>query len=382
MKSDKKVDHPLSLTKMYSMQMNRIFTLSLIILCLWTSCKRVDDEPAYPATPISRLYISFSDIANSDTQVYQNAVVIDPADSAGYIPTLVGANTEPQQGMGIFYSPDLKQGFQVSRRDTTIKYFSVSDVGNISTSTRSFKDVFYLYSPRSIRYDNRSDQLFITNDRSDSASVNIYYNPTRLVGQQYPRKRLGLTSAPWGMATGMTLNTSDSLLLLSMQGNTREVWGFALKDIASVQDTFVNNAQPNYTIKIEGANDLRGITYSSRLDILIVSDMGPAKLTDNPSNGSVDGKIYVIENAKQAIMAGGTITPTRTITGSATDLVDPIDVAITDLPNRNHFIYVIDRVKRLTRFALDANGNVEPEAGGTLSLTPEFMYLDSRGPNE
>ncbi|WP_134089573.1 hypothetical protein [Olivibacter sp. XZL3] len=363
--------------------MNRIlFALNLIILCLWTSCKRADDEPVYPATPISRLYISFSDIANSDTQVYQNAVVVDPADSAGYIPTPTGANTNPQQGMGIFYSPDLQLGFQVSRNDTTIRYFSVSDVGNISTSTRSFKDVFYLYSPRSIRYDNKSDQLFITNDRPDSSSLNIYYNPARLVGQQNPRKRLGLANAPWGIATGMTLNTSDSLLLLSMQGNTKQIWGFALKDFASVQDTFVNSAKPNYTISIETANDLRGISYSSRLDILVLSDLGLAKLTDNPSNSSTDGKIYVIENAKQAIMTGGTITPTRTITGSRTALVDPIDVAITDLPNRNHYIYVIDRAKRLSRFPLDANGNAEPEASGTFSLTPEFMYLDSRGPNE
>lgn len=368
--------------KMYSMQMNRIFALNLIILCLWTSCKRVDDEPIYPATPISRLYISFSDIANSDTQVYQNAVVIDPADSAGYIPAPSGANTQPRLGMGITYSPDLRQGFQVSRNDTTIKYFSVNDAGVIGTSTRSFKDTIHLYIPRAIRYDNKSDQLFITNDHPDSASLNIYYNPSRLVGQQSPRKRLKLANLPWGISTNMTLNTSDSLLLLSMQGNTKQIWGFALKDIASIQDTFINNAIPNYTIDIAEANDIRGITYSPRLDILVLSDLGPAKLTDNPSNNSVDGKIYVIENAKQAIMAGGTITPTRIITGAATGLVDPIDVAITDLPNRNQFIYVIDRARRLIRFALDANGNIEPETSRALSLTPEFMYLDSRGPNE
>jgi hypothetical protein len=365
--------------------MKRILLYSLLILCIagvWYACKKADDEPTYPATPISRLYISFSDLTNSDTQVLQNIAVIDPADSAGYIPPLTGANTQPQLGMGVFYSPDLKQGFQVSRNDTSVRYFSVSDVGNISATTRSFKDTINLYSPRSIRYDNKRDQLFITNDLAGNSSLNIYNNPARLVGQQSPVRRLQLTNAPWGMATGMILNTSDSLLLLSMQGSTKQIWGFKLKDISSIQDTFVNNIKPSYTISVEEANDIRGIAYSSRLDILILSDVGPGRLTDNPSNNSIDGKIYVIENAKQVIEAGGTITPTRTITGSTANLVDPIDVVITDLPNRNHFIYVIDRAKRLSRFAIDANGDAKPDIVGTLPLTPEFMYLDSRGSNE
>lgn len=357
------------------MQMNRIFALNLIILCLWTSCKRADDEPVYPATPISRLYISFSDIANSDTQTYQNAVVIDPADSAGYLPTPTGANTNPQQGMGIFYSPDLQLGFQVSRNDTSIRYFSVSDVGNISTSTRSFKDTLYLHSPRGIHYDNRSDQLFITNDFADTSSLNIYYNPARLVGQQMPRKRIQLPSPPWGLDS-LVFNDTDSVLLLSMRGDTREVWGFKLAGITTGQQ-FEENRSPDYRITIEGANDLRGIAYSSNLDVLVLSDIGPGNI--NSSDNSADGKIYIIENAKEVIAAGGTVTPTRTITGSATRLVDPIDVAITDLPNRNHFIYVIDRVRRLSRFAIDANGDVAAEATASLSLTPEFIYLDSRG---
>lgn len=372
MKSDKKVDHPLSMTKMYSMQMNRIFTLSLIILCLWTSCKRVDDEPAYPATPISRLYISFSDLATSDTQVYQNAVVIDPADSAGYLPAPSGANTQPKLGMGITYSPDLKQGFQVSRDDTTIKYFSINDAGSISTSTRSFKDTVYLRLPRAIRYDNKSDQLFITNDDADTSSLSIYYNPTRLVGQQAPRKRIQFKDKrPWGLSTGM-INGSDSLLLVSIR-DAGTICGFKMHGIADGEQ-FDSTRQADYTLTIEGANDLRGIAYSPNLNVLVASDMGPT------IGSAVDGKIYIIENATQVMTSGGTITPSRIITGSSTTLADPIDVAIAGLQGRNNFIYVADRItRRIVRFAIDATGNSAPEIFRQLSLTPEFIYLDARG---
>lgn len=363
--------------------MKRILLYSLLILCIagvWYACKKADDEPLYAPASISRLYISFSDIANSDTQVHQNVVVIDPADSADYIPPSTGANTKPQLGMGVFYSPDLKQGFQVSRDDTSVRYFSVNNVGNISTTTRSFKDTIYLHLPRAIRYDNKSDQLFITND-SDTSSLNIYYNPARLVGQQAPTKRLQLANAPWGMATGMMVNNTDSILLLSMQGGTKQIWGLKLKAISS-GERFESNRTPDYRITIEGAGDLRGIAYSPRLDILVLSDIGTGNINPPTPDNSTDGKIYIIENAKQVIAAGGTVTPTRIITGLTANLVDPIDVAITDLPNRNHFIYVVDRAKRLSRFAIDASGDAKPDTVRNLLLTPEFMYLDSRGPLE
>lgn len=361
--------------KMYSMQMNRIFALSLIILCLWTSCKRADDEPLYPPTPISRLYISFSDIANSDTQVYQNVVVFDPADSTDYFPTGNGYNTSPNQGMGITFSPDLRQVFQVSRLDYSVRYLTVSETGAVSTSSRSFVDSVRARSFRSIRYNKLSDQLFITNDdpaTPANASLNIYNNPSRLVGQQNPRKNIRLTRRPWGIAMTGTKTDTDSLLLLSTL-TAGEVWAFNLAGISTGDS--VSTGTPNHRLTISGANDLRGIAYAPNSDILFLTDLGATTGT------ATDGKIYVIENARQTIRSGGSITPSRIITGSNTNLADPIDIAVSDDSTRKQYIYVADRAnKTVMRFNFDANGNVSPNKNTVtrLSLTPEFIYLDAR----
>jgi len=363
------------------MSMKRVLFLSLLFLFItgiWIACKRNDTEPDYPVSPISRLYVSFSDIANSDTRVYENIIVFDPADSASqFIPDPnMALNSSPKTGMGITFSPDLPQGFQVSRDDTTIKYFSVNDAGSLSNASRSFKDTITLYSPRSIRYDSKSDQLFITNDLANNPSLSIYYNPIRLAGQQAPRKRIQLDRQPWGIAMGMQIE-QDSVILVTMQGDAKQLWGFKMHGIATGEQ-FVKGA-PDYKLTINGADDLRGIAYSPQLDLLVVSDLGAAQINQG-SDHSKDGKIYIIENAKQAITAGGSITPTRIITGATTTLVDPIDVAIAGLPNRNQFIYVADREKHILRFDIDANGDKAPNSSyNTAPLTPEFIYLDARG---
>lgn len=362
--------------------MKRVQFLSLVFLFItgiWIACKRNDAEPDYPISPISRLYVSFSDLANADTGPLQNIVVFDPSDSTNYFPNSEGLNSTPKTGMGIFFSPILSQGFQVSHDDTTIKYFTVNDVGALSASSRFFKDTVQLHSPRAIEYDRYSDLLFITNDASAdtvSPSLNIYYNPMRLAGQQYARKRLTFDELPWDLANNMIIG-NDSIMLVSMRGGTNQIWAFKMHDITAGDQS--NRKNPDYKLTIEGANDLRGIAYSDSLDILAIADLGPGKLNDNPANRSIDGKIYLIEKAREVIAAGGSITPSRIITGPTTTLVDPIDVAIAGSPNRNQFIYVADRNKRILRFTIDATGDVSPEMNkSTGKMTPEFLYLDAR----
>ena len=351
-----------------------LFFSFLLLTGIWIACKRSDDEPIYPPSPISRLYISFSDEETSDaTTTFENIVVFDPADSTGYIPDGLGYPSNPKVGMGITFSPDLGQAFQVSRRDSTVTLFTVSDVGNLS-KLRNFKDTINLGSARSIRYNRPSDQLYITNDDTQNPSLNIYYMPSRLAGQQPPKRKLLLENRPWGIATGVN-SATDSLILLTMQGTTHQIWAFDLKKIAT-GDSVVNQAAPQHTLTIEGAKDLRGITYARNLDLLLVTDIGT---TTTEGNNPTDGKVYIIENAKATIAAGGTITPARVISGATTTLRDPIDVAVTDSARRNQFIYIADRAqKQLLRFAIDAAGDASPVDTKRLTLTPEFMYLDAR----
>lgn len=360
------------------MRYGTILFFSLLLLTgIWAACKRSDDEPIYPPSPISRLYVSFSDEETSDaTTTFENIVVFDPADSTGYIPDGLGYVSNPKVGMGITFSPDLGQAYQVSRRDSTIRLFTVSDVGNLS-SLRNFKDTINLGSARSIRYNRPSDQLYITNDDPQDPSLNIYYMPNRLAGQQSPKRKLKLENRPWGMAmaTDKKVNPYDSLLLLTMQGPTHQIWTFDLKKIAT-GDSIVANATPQHTLTIQGATDLRGIAYAPNLDLLLVTDIGVGTTTDN---NPTDGKVYIIENAKATITAGGTLTPTRIISGATSTLKDPIDVAVADSAGRNQFIYIVDRAqKQLLRFAIDATGDAPPVDTKRLTLTPEFIYLDVR----
>jgi len=356
--------------------MNRVVSFSLFLLFIgivWIACKRVDDEPQYPPTPISRLYLSYSDQESSDTQQLYNVEVFDPADGEE-LPAVQRTRTRPNQGMGITFSPDLGLVFQVSRLDTTIMSFAVSETGNL-TPSRTFKDILFLSSPRSIRYDNRSDRLFITNDNADSASLSIYYNPVRLVNQQPPTKKIRLSAAPWGLSIAAPKSSpNDSLVLLTMRGETGQIWGFNKRSLIGGEQ-FVS-ADPDYTLTINGASDLRGIAYARNLDMLFVTDLGP-----ETNNATADGKVYVIENAAETIRAGGAITPSRIISGNQTTLADPSDVAVADSTDRNQFIYVSDRFnRRLLRFDIDANRNVSPNANTLtkLTLTPEFIYLDVR----
>ncbi|WP_345230515.1 hypothetical protein [Olivibacter ginsenosidimutans] len=356
--------------------MRRAFLLSFLVLLIvgvWVTCKRADDEPDYPISPISRLYVSFSDLATDDSGPLENIVVYDPADSTDYFPTTGSSealNSTPKRGMGIFFSPILSQGFQISHDDTTVKYFSVNDVGTLGTTSRSFKDTVQLHSPRAIEYDRYSDLLFITNDATDTASLNMYYNPGKLSGQQYPKKRLQLDARPWDLASGMKIS-DDSVMLVSMLGDTKQIWAFKMHNITA-GDQLVKGT-PDYTLTITGANDLRGIAYSDSLDMLAITDLG-----EDASGTTVDGKVYLIENASQVIASGGNILPSRIITGAATTLANPVDVAIAGSPDRNQFIYVADRNKRILRFAIDAASDTAPDQSVSTSLTPSFIYLDAR----
>ncbi|MFB5945632.1 YncE family protein [Albibacterium profundi] len=334
----------------------RLFFLFIALgLGFLVSCERNDDEPVLPQTPISRLYVSFSDVQSSDLEEpYRNIEVFDPVHETP-IPMPVRYNSEVEEGAGIFFDPFSSRIFQGSLRNQTIKTFSVNAQGSIGTGV-SFSDSTLL-SQRDLAYDHSSKYLYV----SDNLAGSIYGYAQALTnnGQVPPNKIFALGGAPWGVYFQGDTLAGDSLFI-TMAGQLKEVW---LLDAPHSIDS--GQVDASKKISITGAADLRGIAFSSKLNLLVLSDF---------SNNS----IYVIENAREAFNSEGAVSPTRIIVGAETLLDGPIDVAIDDRDERN-LLYVISRNnKKLLRYPLASEGNIAPEASHNFTLEPVSIYLDAR----
>lgn len=339
------------------MRVYRLFLslIALLLLGIVASCERNDDEPVLPQTPISRLYVSFSDVQTSDLdEPYRNIEVFDPVHETP-IPAPVKYNSEVDEGAGIFFDPFSSRIFQGSLRNQTIKTFSVNAQGSIGTGV-SFTDSTLL-AQRDLVYDYSSKYLYV----SDNLAGSIYGYAQALTnnGEVPPNKIFELGGAPWGVYLKGDTLSGDSLFV-TMAGQIKEVW---LLDRPHEIDSGVVSASKK--ISIEGASDLRGIVFSSELNLLVLSDFS-------------SNQIYVIENAREAFNTQGPVSPTRVIGGAETLLDGPIDVAIDDREDKE-LLYVISRNnKMLLRYALGDEGNVAPEASHSFTLTPVSIYLDAR----
>lgn len=320
-----------------------------------TSCERNDDEPVLPQTPISRLYVSFSDVQSSDLEEpYRNIAVFDPAHETP-IPVPVRYDSEVDEGAGIFFDPFSSRIFQGSLRNQTIKTFSVNAQGSIGTGV-SFRDSTLL-SQRDLAYDHSSKYLYV----SDNLAGSIYGYAQALTnnGEVPPNKIFALGGAPWGVYFQGDTLAGDSLFI-TMAGQLKEVW---LLDKPHTIDS--GQVSASKKISIADAADLRGIAFSSKLNLLVLSDFST-------------NSIYLIENAREAFNSQGSVSPTRIIAGAETLLDGPIDVAIDDRDERN-LLYVISRNnKKLLRYPLASEGNIAPEASHNFTLEPVSIYLDAR----
>ncbi|MCQ6261188.1 hypothetical protein MLD55_04520 [Alcanivorax sp. MM125-6] len=78
---------------------------------------------------------------------------------------------------------------------------------------------------------------------------------------------------------------------------------------------------PSRTITPDSAgnvSNIHGIAYRADTDTLVITDVGDAGIAD-------DGRLYVIESAASA---DGTVTPSRTLSGPATTLGNPVDLIL------------------------------------------------------
>ena len=159
---------------------------------------------------------------------------------------------------------------------------------------------------------------------------------------------------------------------------------FVAKDKTSAFQVYNNPAaldgsvMPDNEIAIDGATRVHGITYSPKLDVLVVTEIGAASGGDF----NMDGGYYTFEGVSAAIASGATnIAPTNAVIGMNTRMGNPVDVAIDD---RDSGTYIIIAEKTnggsLLIYNATADGNVAADLFVRYSDIPEDIYLDTTGP--
>ncbi|MEJ7691393.1 hypothetical protein [Daejeonella sp.] len=322
----------------------------LISAILFSGCTKDDNEPL-PQSTVSRLYVS-----NADTDAsVMSTVIFDPADGA----TLDNPDkfdTKLPDGNGIVFDAYSGTVFQVSRQAKNIRTFTVKTDGSLTQKASFIDDA--LTSAREIAFDRVRKTLYVASN-SDSA-LYVYVGVDTIAGSARATKKLKLSGQPWG------IHLQDDNLFVVMDQGRVEVQLF--EKASSLQ---VGTVAPTKKITIAGAMRLHGITYSSARDALILTDIGAAA-----SNS--DGAIYIITGVAAKFTAGGPVTPTTIISGAATGLGNPVDVA-WDTRIDKDLIYVAEKAnKRILVFKFLDKNNVTPFRTATLSSSPEAIYLDAR----
>lgn len=354
----------------------------LLAIVAW-SCERDDDEPRKPQKPISRLYISTSDyVENSTGSQNRNIFVIDPADSSLF--TAQGALSFTSGAFGgnvIHFSPFAQSIFQSGMnaptlidQDTTIQVLSVNENGQIAPSGRVGNRLFN--NVRGLVYNSFDDQLFFTNHGNgpgaggDTLSVFVINRPRNIRGFAKPAYQVLMEDRVWAM------HLDSTHLYMSKTGDNGGMLVFRnFIDVVNAKpDTLVTDITPTYRLTVPGASNIRGFDYAKASDILVVTDYAQ-------SGGAFSNARILIFEGFSKLNSSGEMTPTRVITGSATQLRQPVDVAI-DAREGGRYIYVADPgAKKVLRFNITDDGDVAPDNELSVGNTPQSVYLDARGPN-
>lgn len=371
--------------------MKRLFGLPCLLLGVLLAvggCVRNDDEPEYPKRPIARLYVSIENYQYDEARdVIDNVVLIDPADTSEMYVAL-NHNSEAMGGAGIHFNPFASRLFQAGYNDTTIRIMTVGELGNLGNTGRIGNGL--LKQMRGLAYHKPTELLYVaslaTDNEAGTATIYGFHQPMNRSGYTRPDRVLRLETGmrPWSM-----LLWGDSLLVSNSGGNG----GVSLYGHLSQIDSLAPDFRALSTVRIEGANAIRGIAFVDSLDVLVAADYGV--MAEDGTRIS-DGKVYVIEGIKAYLeQPSATVSPTRTISGALTGLTGPVDVAIDPRGGaERRTIFVADREGHtISRFPLSADGNVAPEGVVNMdvstnpenpptSRSPFGIYFDVRGDSE
>lgn len=360
-----------------------------IVTCL-TSCVREDDEPALAKISVSRLYISFSEFQLDESRPpYNNIDIIDRADTLTFEPAL-SYNSGIKGGAGISFNPIAKFIFQSSAngagsvRDTSIQVMSV----NAETGAPAYKGLIsngLLTNVKGLayHYNKGSENLYVSNIGigSNPSHIYLFQKPGNFRGKAKRSQEIALgTLTPWTMA--FTSTDDNAMLLMSVTGEKKGIAifnGILSKNLPADSVLTATQFPPKAVLTIANQGEVRGFSYSARQDLLAV-----ACYTAGTGGNANVGRILLFEKASSLLSATGdrAIDPTRIITGSATGLVRPLDVAI-DNRDGAKYLYVADADSKIvSRFLINDTGNVEPNKIKQYTLTPVALSLDARGPGE
>ncbi|MDB5013192.1 MAG: hypothetical protein JWQ25_1394, partial [Daejeonella sp.] len=288
----------------------------LFIAGVWpfAGCKKGDDKNL-PKITVSRLYVSTLAVGSKPLS---NILVFDPADLAPlkfrtYLSDTLGYG-------GIALNDSTFRGYQFSTKLRGVRGFSVDVAGALSQGS-GFVDSS-LVSPKEIAY-RQKDALLVISHNSDS-TIRVYSKPDSLSGRKNkPTNKLKLNGKPQGICFDQT----D--LYVVIEGDRKEIQKATINKTTSLIFPVKNK------ITVTGATNLRGIFYYSKQDILLITDIG---LETDLS----DGKVFIIEDASAKFLTGGSITPTRIISGANTFLGNPVDIDFDRREDKN-LIYVAEK---------------------------------------
>ncbi|MGJ1264261.1 hypothetical protein [Sphingobacterium spiritivorum] len=380
---------------------SKALILSLMVGSVITgivSCERSDDEPPVTKGKIGRLYISFSNYRDGATP-FPTIGIIDNADSVlangGDMSTIfklrnISITSGVKGGATLYFDPFVQRIYQSPKNenglsDTVLRHMSYN-LNGIPASTNSIQNSV-MGSVRGMAInipENNNEPRFLYVTKTSRTGINRDVQPVGIYkfnsaiangyvryGQKITLAGLGEERAPWGLAI------NGKTLYASISGPNGGV--MVLPNVVNNLDTLLADYSNTQMHTIAGASKVRGISYHLLKDILV--------LTDYKGEGpSAVGKIYIIENFSK--LPAGEITPTRTIQGASTGLIEPVDVSIDKRANGT-FMFVVDKSSRyISRFKITDNGNVAPDArlkvdktpetGINVEMIPEGIYFDGR----
>jgi uncharacterized protein YjiK len=338
-----------------NMKTSILGTLALAVV--FTACnKNNDDRTNTPlpgntdTTAAGSLYIS-----NADTLSSGIGVVRDLEAFSGFS-SLSNGNTD---GNGIALDETANTLFQLGRKNgQVLVYNNASGLSPASTPTGSFT-VSGLTSGRELAFDDSRNILYIANN-SDS-TIHVINSPAGKSGVVTADKVFKLNGQPWGIAYDAK---NDRLFVAKDQTTMFQIYN-TVSSIASGAVT------PARQVSITGASRVHGIAYDTTSQTLIVTDIANATGT----GFNTDGRIYVLTDLENPLVVLlNLITPLRTLSGAATTLGNPVDVAF-DSKN----IYVAEKANnKVLKFAFNATGNVAPAASIDYPKIPESIFLGKK----
>lgn len=356
--------------------MYKVFA-SIVLLTGFYACEMDDSEPNLETKKFSRLYVSFEAYNSSNAGVADtNVRVIYPADSSEFRYSL-GTVSEAKGGGVIYFNPFLKGLFQASGNlpgivDTGVYIMDVGEKTGVLSNRGKIRHRL-LSNVRGLAYNRGYDEMYIVNSTSATPGIYVVDRPkARSQDQTVPYKKLYTPGfSMWGAA----YNSAEDRLFTSNIGAGSGIYvfkGLSTIGVSSVDSTAT--IRPDRTLSITDATNLRGLFFDSVKNVLAITDFA-----DGQTEGT--GRVLVFDNFTNAISDGGdaTINPSRVITGVATGLTQPVDVAV-DTRETGVYLYVADRgAKKVFRFKISDNGNVEPDKElSTGDQIPVGLALDTR----